>query len=115
MTITRIAPGPRMSRAVVHGDTIYLAGHVSADRALGVGGQTRAILERIDLLLSEAGSDKSKLLSVQVWLADIATFEEMNEVYDAWVDTAHPPTRATVEAKLASPDYLVEIAGVASR
>jgi enamine deaminase RidA (YjgF/YER057c/UK114 family) len=104
-----------MSRAVVHGDTVYLAGHVSADRTLGVAGQTRAVLERIEQTLADAGSDKSRILSVQVWLADIATFEEMNEAYDAWVDRANPPARATVEAKLASPDYLVEIAVVAAR
>ncbi len=115
MTISRIAPGARMSGAVVHGDTIYLAGHVSADRALGVRGQTRAILERIEQRLAEAGSDKSKLLSVQVWLADIATFDEMNEVWDAWVDPANPPARATVEARLASPAYRVEIAAIAAR
>ena len=114
MTITRFSPGPRMSRAVAHGDTLYLAGHVSADRALGVRGQTAAILERIEQQLLAAGSDKSKLLSVQIWLADIATFDEMNAVYDAWVDPANPPTRATVEARLASPDYLVEIAAIAA-
>ncbi len=115
MTITRIAPGPRMSGAVVHGDTIYLAGHVSNDPALGVKGQTAEILRRIEERLAAAGSDKSKILSVQIWLADIATFAEMNEVYDAWVDRANPPTRATVEAKLASPNYLVEIAAIAAR
>lgn len=115
MNVQRIEPGPRMSRAVVHGDTIYLAGHVSPDRSLGVGGQTRAILARIEQVLAAAGSDKSKLLSVTIWLADIATFDEMNAVYDAWVDRANPPTRATVEAKLASPDYLVEIAAIAAR
>ncbi len=115
MPITRISPGPRMSRAVVHGDTVYLAGHVVPDPTLGVGGQTRAILERIDQLLAEAGTDKSRLLSVQVWLADISSFEEMNAVYDAWVDRGNPPARATVEARLASPDYLVEIAAIAAR
>ncbi len=115
MSITRISPGPRMSGAVVHGNTIYLAGHVSGDRSQGVRGQTRAVLERIDQRLAEAGTDKSKILSVQVWLADIATFEEMNEVYDEWVDRDNPPARATVEARLASPDYLVEIAVIAAR
>ena len=115
MTITRIAPGPRMSGAVVHGDTIYLAGHVSDDPSLGVGGQTAAILARIEERLAAAGSDKSRLLAVTIWLPDIATFAEMNEVWDAWVDRANPPARATVEAKLASPDYLVEIAGIAAR
>ena len=88
MSIRRISPGPRMSRAVVHGDTIYLAGHVHPDISVGVKGQTRAILERIEQVLAEAGSDKSRILSVQVWLADITTFEQMNEVYDVWVDSA---------------------------
>jgi enamine deaminase RidA (YjgF/YER057c/UK114 family) len=115
MSITRISPGPRMSGAVVHGDTVYLAGHVNGDRSEGVRGQTRRVLERIDERLQEAGTDKSKVLSVQVWLADIATFEEMNEIYDQWVDRANPPVRATVEARLASPDYLVEIAVIAAR
>lgn len=115
MSIERISPGARMSRAVVHGDTVYLSGHVNPDRSLGVQGQTRAILERIEQVLREAGSEKSKILSVQIWLADIATFEDMNAVYDAWVDPANPPTRATVEARLASADYLVEIAAVAAR
>jgi len=114
MSIQRISPGPRMSGAVIHGGTVYLAGHVHGDRAQGVRGQTRAILERIDQRLAEAGTNKSKLLSVQIWLANIATFEEMNEIYDAWVDRANPPARATVEAKLASPDYLVEIAAIAA-
>jgi enamine deaminase RidA (YjgF/YER057c/UK114 family) len=104
-----------MSGAVVHGDTVYLAGHVVGDRSQGVRGQTRAVLERIDQRLAEAGTDKSKILSVQVWLADISTFEEMNEVYDQWVDQGNPPARATVEARLASPDYLVEIAVIAAR
>ena len=115
MTITRIAPGARMSGAVVHGDTVYLAGHVSADRSLGVRGQTQAVLERLEQRLAEAGSDKSKLLSVQIWLAGMSTFDQMNEAWDAWVDTSHPPARATVEAKLASPDYLVEISAIAAR
>lgn len=115
MPITRIAPGPRMSGAVVHGDTIYLSGHVSGDRSLGVRGQTAAILERLEERLAASGSSKSKLLAVTIWLADIATFDEMNEVWDAWVDRANPPARAAVEARLASPDYLVEISAIAAR
>jgi len=103
-----------MSRAVVHGDTVYLAGHVSDDRSLGVGGQTAAILARIEQVLTKAGSDKSKILSVSIWLSDISRFEEMNAIYDAWVDRSHLPARATVEAKLASPNYLVEIAMIAA-
>ncbi|MEO5987311.1 MAG: RidA family protein [Candidatus Eisenbacteria bacterium] len=113
--ITRIAPGARMSGAVIHGDTVYLSGHVDADRSLGVTGQTRSILARIDERLAAAGTDKSKLLSASIWLADIATFDQMNVAWDAWVDPAHPPARATVEARLASPDFLVEIAVIAAR
>ena len=115
MTIQRVAQGHRMSGAVVHGDTVYLAGHVSGDRSLGVGGQTAAILARIDERLAAAGSGKSKLLLVTIYLADIGTFEEMNTVWDAWVDPENTPARATVEAKLASPDYLVEISAIAAR
>jgi len=115
MKITRIAAGHRMSGAVAYGDTVYLAGHVVPDHTLGVQGQTAAILQRIDERLAAAGTDKSKLLSATVWLADIATFEEMNAAWDAWVDQANPPARAAVEAKLASPDYLVEISVIAAR
>ena len=115
MTIVRIEPDPRMSRAVVHGDTVYLAGHVSKEPAGSVRGQTEAILRRIEARLAEAGTDRSKLLSASVWLADIATFDEMNAAWEAWVDRANPPARATVEARLASPDYLVEIAVIAAR
>lgn len=115
MTITRIDPGPRMSRAVVHGDTVYLAGHVANEPAGSVRGQTAAILRAIDARLAAAGTDKSKLLSANIWLADIGTFEEMNAVWDAWVDPANPPARATVEARLAAPEYLVEIAVIAAR
>ena len=112
--ITRIDPGSRMSGAVVHNGTVYLSGHVSFDRSLGVAGQTRAILTRIEERLAAAGSDKSRLLSATIWLADMATFEEMNSVWDAWVDPLQPPARATVEARLASADYLVEIAVIAA-
>ena len=115
MTTQRINPGPRMSRAVVHGDTVYLAGHVARDTPGGVRAQTEAVLRAIDATLAAAGSHKSKLLSASIWLADIGTFEEMNGVWDAWIDPANPPARATVEARLASPDYLVEIAVVAAR
>lgn len=114
MTIQRIAPGPRMSGAVVHNGVVYLAGHVCTDPALGVKGQTEDILRRIDARLKEAGSEKSKVLSASIWLADIGTFAEMNAAWDVWVDPANPPARATVEAKLASPSFLVEIAVIAA-
>ena len=115
MTITRIRPGPRMSAAVVHGDTVYLPGHVIKDGTQGVRAQTEQILARIDAALAEAGSDRSHILSAQIWLADISTFDEMNAVWEAWLPAGQAPARATVEAKLASPDYLVEIAVIAAR
>lgn len=112
--ITRIQPNPRMSEAVIHGNTVYLAGQVG-EPGDDVAAQTRTALAEIDALLAQAGSDKSKILSATIWLADIADFEAMNAVWDAWVDPANPPARATSEAKLATPDYLVEIIVVAAR
>lgn len=116
MAIRRFETGPRMSQAVVHGDTIYLAGQV-AQHAAGksVTEQTRDILETIDKLLAAAGTDKSKLLSAQIFLSDIATFNEMNKVWEAWVSPGNTPARATIEAKLASPQYTVEIMVIAAR
>ena len=116
MSIERIDVGPRMSAAVVHGDTVYLAGQVAAEAAGGnVTEQTREILAAIDKLLAEAGTDKTRLLSATIYLADMATFAEMNAVWDAWVATGATPARATVEAKLAAPRYTVEIACIAAR
>jgi enamine deaminase RidA (YjgF/YER057c/UK114 family) len=116
MTIKRIEAGPRMSQAVIHGDTVYLAGQVALNSpGKPVGEQTKEILGSIDRLLKAAGSDKSKLLSAQIWLADIASFNEMNEVWDAWLAPGSAPARATVEAKLAAPDFTVEIMVVAAR
>src|ERR1700675_2057387 len=109
MNVTRHKAGPRMSGAVVHGDTVYLAGQVARDGSTTVKGQTEAVLRQIDELLASAGSSKSKLLSTTIYLADIRTFDEMNAVWDAWVDPKNTPARATVEAKLANPKFLVEI------
>lgn len=116
MSIKRIAVGPRMSKAVVHGDTVYLAGQV-ADKAAGksVAEQTADILGIIDGLLAEAGTDKSKLLMVNIWLSDMSTFAEMNGVWDKWVIADQTPGRATVEAKLAAPQFTVEIAVIAAK
>jgi enamine deaminase RidA (YjgF/YER057c/UK114 family) len=116
MKVERHEVGPRMSKAVVHGDTVYLAG-VVADTAKGksVTEQTRDILSIIDGLLAKAGTDKSKLLSTNIWITDMANFAEMNAVWDAWVSPGNTPARATVEAKLATPDYKVEIMVVAAR
>jgi len=116
MTIQRIKPGPRMSGAVVHGNTVYLAGQV-ANQAAGksVAEQTQEILSIIDSLLAEAGTDKSKLLMANIWLTDMNTFQEMNAVWDAWVSPGNTPARATVEAKLAAPQFKVEIAVIAAK
>ena len=116
MTIERHDIGPRMSKAVVHGNTVYLAGIV-ADHPKGksVGEQTKDIVGQIDALLAKAGSDKTKLLSANIYMADMANFAEMNAVWDTWVVPGHTPARATVEAKLAAPDYKVEIMVVAAR
>ncbi len=115
MGIERFGVGPRMSKAVKHGDTVYLAGQV-ADAAKGesVAEQTAEILAIIDALLKDAGSHKSKILSVTIWLTDIKTFPEMNSVWDQWVPQGDTPARATVEATLAAPDYKVEIAVIAA-
>jgi enamine deaminase RidA (YjgF/YER057c/UK114 family) len=116
MSIQRIATGPRMSKAVVHGDTVYLAGQV-ADKAAGksVAEQTAEILGIIDSLLAEAGTDKTKLLMVNIWLSDMSTFAEMNGVWDKWVVAGQTPGRATVEARLAAPQFTVEIAVIAAK
>ena len=108
--LRRIEPGARMSEAVIHGNTIYTSGIV-ADRAMGksVTEQTRDILEQIDALLANAGSDKTRIIKANIWLADITTFDQMNKAWDAWAVAEKTPARATVEAKLASPDYAVEI------
>lgn len=103
-----------MSQAAVHGTTVYLAGQVAADPSQDVAGQTRQVLAQIDALLAEAGTDKSRILSANVWLADVSTFAELNAVWDQWVDKANPPARATVEARLAAPQYKVEIAVIAA-
>lgn len=115
MAIDRRHVGPRMSQIVVHGDTVYLAGQVADDPSADVAGQTKQIVEKIDRYLAEAGTDKSKLLSATVWLSDIKTFNEMNGVWDAWVSPGNPPARACVEAKLAQPQYRVEIGVIAAR
>jgi enamine deaminase RidA (YjgF/YER057c/UK114 family) len=113
MTITRHNVGPRLTQAVVHGNTVYLAGQVAAGSPT-VRGQTEEILRKIDDLLKAAGSDKSKLLSTTIYLANMATYDEMNAACDAWVDPRNTPARATVEARLAAPKYLVEIMAVAA-
>ncbi len=116
MTIERKDVGPRMSKAVVHGDTIYLAGLVANEpKGKSVTEQTKDILAQVDSYLAACGSDKSKVLKANIWITDMSTFAEMNAVWDAWVSPGNTPARACVEAKLATPDYTVEIMVVAAK
>ena len=115
MNITRSHTNARMSQAVVHGNTVYLAGQVAADPAADVQEQTRSVLERIDALLIESGSGRDHLLSAVIVLRDIDNhFALMNEIWDAWVPEGHAPARACIEAHLARPGYLVEICIIAT-
>ncbi|MBK0328515.1 RidA family protein [Rhodobacteraceae bacterium F11138] len=112
--IARHHTATRMSQIVIHGDTIYLAGQVGTAGA-SVAQQTQDCLDKIDALLAEAGSDKTRILQTTIWLADMADFAEMNDVWDAWVPEGHAPARACGEAKLATPEYRVELIVVAAR
>jgi enamine deaminase RidA (YjgF/YER057c/UK114 family) len=103
-----------MSQAVVCGNTVYIAGQVAEEPTAGVAGQTRQVLAAVDRLLESVGSDKTRILSANVYLSDITTFAEMNSVWDEWVSKVHPPARATVEARLASPSFKVEIQVIAA-
>ncbi|GAA0489661.1 RidA family protein [Pigmentiphaga daeguensis] len=109
MSIERFSVGKRMSEMVVHGGVAYLAGQVAEDPSKDPADQTRQVLAAIDKLLAAAGTDKTRILRAQIFLADIADFAAMNSVWDAWVPAGHTPARATVEAKLAAPEYKVEI------
>ncbi len=108
MTITRLHSGPRMSQAVIHNGIVSLAGQIGAPGE-DVAAQTGAVLASIDALLAEAGTDKSRLLTATIWLADMADFGAMNGVWEAWIGGSNAPTRATGEVRLATPDYKVEI------
>jgi enamine deaminase RidA (YjgF/YER057c/UK114 family) len=114
MTIKRLHVGPRLSQVAIHGNTVYTAGIVAGDPSADAAGQTRQILELIDGYLKEAGTDKTKMLSVTIWLADIKDFAAMNSQWDAWVPKGNTPPRACVEAKLATPQYKVEIRVIAA-
>lgn len=114
MTIKRINPGPRLSKAVVCNGTVYLAGMTATDLSGDTTAQTREVLAIIDDYLARAGSDRSKLLSATIWLRDIADFDLMNDAWDEWVDRDAPPARATVEARLAGDGYRVEIMVIAT-
>ena len=119
MAIQRIdvtqPPGPRMSRAVIHDNRVFLAGLTASDSSADIAGQTKQILEKIDHYLKEAGTDKSKLLTANLWIKDMALFRDMNSVWNEWVDPQNPPARACVRADLARPEVLVEIMVTAAK
>ena len=112
--LTRIDPGPRLSEASVHGDRIYCSGMIPEDTAQDITGQVKQALAEIDALLAKGGSDKTRILTATIWLADISDFAAMNKVWDAWVVPGQTPARATVEAKLNDPKMKVEIMVVAA-
>lgn len=115
MALERHETNPRMSRVVVHGDTVYLSGFVADDPKLSIQDQTRQVLGKIDQHLAMAKTDKSRLLTAQIWLADITMWADMNTIWDTWVVPGQTPARATVQAKLAGPTHLIEIMVVAAR
>lgn len=114
MKIERIETGQRMSRIVIHNNTIYLCGQVAEDASKDIQEQTRTMLEKVDVLLKMAGSDRDHLLSATIYIRDMKDFAAMNEVWDAWVPEGHAPARACVEARMARPEILVEISVVAA-
>jgi enamine deaminase RidA (YjgF/YER057c/UK114 family) len=107
--IRRIDPGLRMSEAVVKGNRIYCSGMIPEDTSLDITGQVKQALFEIDSLLAKGGSDKTKILTATIWLADIGDFAAMNAVWDAWVVPGHTPARATVQARMNDPKMKVEI------
>jgi enamine deaminase RidA (YjgF/YER057c/UK114 family) len=115
MDITRYQTKTRMSRIVEHNGTLYLCGQVAKDDSADIRGQTRTALEKVEELLAEAGSDKTKLLSVTIYISDMANFKQMNEVWDAWVEPGQAPARACVEARMARPELLVELSVIAAK
>ena len=115
MTIQRLHIGKRLSEAAIYNNTIYLAGQVAEDSSQDITGQTKQVLAAIDKLLTQAGSDKTKILSTTIYITDMANFPAMNVVWDAWVVQGHTPPRATLQANLARPDFLVEIQIIAAQ
>ena len=114
MSVKRINVGPRMSDVVVHNGTAYLAGKVPSDTSGDIGAQTADVLKQIDALLAQAGTSKSNLLRAEIFLTDIKEFAGMNKVWDAWVDGKATPARATIECKLARPEFKIEIMVIAA-
>jgi enamine deaminase RidA (YjgF/YER057c/UK114 family) len=114
MSIVRHQTAARMSKVVVHNNTVYLCGQVAEDRSADMSGQTQTMLAKVDQLLESVGSDRSRILSATVYVKDMALFAEMNAVWDSWVPEGHAPARACVEARMASPELLVEVSVIAA-
>ena len=112
--VQRFDVGARLSEMAIHNGVVYLAGQIPEDPKFDIEGQTRQVLEAIDKLLARAGTDKTKLLMVQIFLVDLKDFEGMNRVWDAWVVPGHTPPRATVQAHLASPQWRLEVVATAA-
>ncbi|MDR3412200.1 MAG: RidA family protein [Formivibrio sp.] len=113
-TIQRYHVGPRLSEIVVHNNTVYLAGQIAEILDKDTQGQTTEVLTAVDRLLAEVGSDKTRILSVTIYLASMADYDAMNEAWSAWAPHGHTPARATVEATLADPRYKVEMSVIAA-
>ncbi|MDN6318710.1 MAG: RidA family protein [Marinobacter sp.] len=109
MTMKHVDANQRMSQAVIHNQTVYLAGQVAQDGNASMRAQTEQALAAVDALLVKAGTDKSQLLAATIWVTDMAEFSEMNAAWDAWVTPGRPPVRACVEAALAEPKWKVEV------
>ena len=115
MNIQRFDPGTRMSQAVVYNGFVFLAGQVASGApGASAAEQTADILKNIDALLTRAGTDKTRLISATIWLTDISTFDQMNKVWEEWLPAGQAPARATVESKLAAPQFTVEIGIIAA-
>ena len=115
MSIERIHTKQRMSRIVIHNNTVYLCGQVCADATKDIKEQTQTMLDKVDALLLEANSDREHILSATVYIKDMKDFAEMNAVWDAWVPEGHAPARACVEAAMARPELLVEVSVIAAQ
>lgn len=112
--IQRIGGSSRFSAITIHNQTVYLAGQVSQLTEGGIAEQSTDVFAKVDSLLAEAGTEKSRVLSVQIWLKTMADYTGMNEVWDNWIDAENPPVRVCVEAPMAKPGYLIEVLVVAA-
>jgi enamine deaminase RidA (YjgF/YER057c/UK114 family) len=115
MDIQRLHVGKTLSEVAIHNGTIYLAGQIADDATRDIAGQTREVLGHIDRLLAEAGSDKTRILMCQIFISDLQNFSAMNAVWNEWVADGHSPPRATVQASLAKPEWLVEMVVTAAQ